>query len=321
MQYALRRNIMTGKFQRPDIFRPPSERNDYFLPLTKGCSNNTCGFCGYYGNKLRMRDLDDVKKEIDALDLYLKSGTILPEMPRIMYAVARQWDGQRVFLQDADALIYPFDKLKEALQHLNEKLPFVQRVASYATPKDILIKGVDQLRELRELKLGILYVGIESGDDDVLRHVVKGVDHKQMLEAGRIAKEAGITLSLTVILGLGGVEGSKKHTLETARILSEIDSEYAGALTLTLVPGTPLYNEWQAGIFHPIDPFQSLEELKLMVENLKVTDCFFSSMHASNYLPIRGQLPRDKEKLVRQLDSALATRDPSTLRPEYLRGL
>ena len=312
---------MNSKFQRPDIFRPPSERNDYFLPLTKGCSNNTCGFCGYYGTKLQMRDLDDVKKEIDALALYLKTGAIMPGMPRIMYAVARQWDGQRVFLQDADALIYPFPKLKEALQYLNEKLPFVQRIASYATPKDILIKGVDQLKELKELKLGILYVGIESGDDDVLRHIVKGVDHSQMVEAGRIAKESGITLSLTVILGLGGVEGSAKHTLETARILNEIDPEYAGALTLTLVPGTPLYNEWQSGIFHPIDPFQSLEELKMLVEHSSFTDCFFSSMHASNYLPIRGQLPRDKGKLIKELGSALSKRDPSILRPEYLRGL
>jgi radical SAM superfamily enzyme YgiQ (UPF0313 family) len=312
---------MNIKFQRPDIFRPPSERNAYFLPLTKGCSNNTCGFCGYYGTKLQMRDLDDIKKEIDALALYLKTGTILPGMPRIIYAVAQQWDGQRVFLQDADALIYPFDKLKEVLQYLNEKLPFVQRIASYATPKDVLLKGVEQLKELRELKLGILYIGIESGDDDVLRHVVKGADRAQMVEAGRIAREAGITQSLTVLLGLGGVEGSEKHALETARILSEIDPEYAGALTLTLVPGTPLYKEWQDGIFHPIDPFQSLEELKLMVENLEVTDCFFSSMHASNYLPIRGQLPRDKAKLIKQLDSALATRDPSALRPEYLRGL
>ena len=312
---------MKSNFQRPDIFRPPSERNDYFLPLTKGCSNNTCGFCGYYGNKLQIRDLDDVKKEIDALALYLKTGTILPGMPRIIYAVARQWNGQRVFLQDADALIYPFDKLREALQYLNEKLPFVQRIASYATPKDILIKGVDQLKELKGLKLEILYVGIESGDDDILRHITKGVDHSQMVEAGRMAKEAGITLSLTVILGLGGVEGSAKHTLETARILNEIDPEYAGALTLTLVPGTPLYNEGQSGIFHPIDPFQSLEELKTLVEHSNFTDCFFSSMHASNYLPIRGQLPRDKVKLIKELASALATRDPSALRPEYLRGL
>ena len=312
---------MNTKFQRPDIFRPPSERNDYFLPLTRGCSNNTCGFCGSYGTKLQMRDLSEVIKEIDALALYLKTGTILPDMPRIMYAVARQWDGKRVFLQDADALIYPFPKLKEVLQHLNEKLPFVQRVASYATPKDILIKDVDQLRELKELKLGILYVGIESGDDDILKHIQKGVDHAQMVEAGRIAKEAGITLSLTVILGLGGVEGSEKHTLETARILNEIDPEYAGALTLTLVPGTPLYDEWQRGEFHPIDPFQSLEELRLMVQNLDLSDCFFSSMHASNYLPIRGRLPGDKNKLLKQLESALSKRDPSTLRPEYLRGL
>ena len=312
---------MTAKFQRPDIFRPPSERNDYFLPLTKGCSNNTCGFCGYYGTKLQMRDLDDVLQEIDALALYLKTGATMPSMPRIMYAVAREWDGQRVFLQDADALIYPFPKLKEALQHLNEKLPFVQRVASYATPKDILIKGVDQLKELKALKLGILYVGIESGDDEILKHIQKGVNSAQMVEAGRIAKEAGITLSLTVILGLGGVEGSEKHTLETARILNEIDPEYAGALTLTLVPGTPLYDEWQRGAFHPIDPFQSLEELKLMVENLNLSNCFFSSMHASNYLPIRGQLPRDKSKLIKQLASALSNRDPASLRPEYLRGL
>lgn len=312
---------MTAKFQRPDIFRPPSERNDYFLPLTKGCSNNTCGFCGYYGTKLQMRDLDDVLQEIDALALYLKTGATMPGMPRIMYAVAREWDGRRVFLQDADALIYPFPKLKQALRHLNEKLPFVQRIASYATPKDILIKGVDQLKELKALKLGILYVGVESGDNEILKHIQKGVDRAQMVEAGRIAKEAGITLSLTVILGLGGVEGSEKHTLETARILNEIDPEYAGALTLTLVPGTPLYDEWQRGEFHPIDPFQSLEELKLMVEKLDVTDCFFSSMHASNYLPIRGQLPRDKAKLMKQLESALAKRDPASLRPEYLRGL
>jgi len=268
-----------------------------------------------------MRDIDDVKKEIDALALYLKSGATLPGMPRIMYAVARQWDGQRVFLQDADALIYPFAKLKEALRHLNEKLPFVQRIASYATPRDILIKGIDQLKELKDLKLGILYVGIESGDDEILKHVQKGADHSQMVEAGKIAKEAGITLSLTVILGLGGVEGGKRHTLETARILSEIDPEYAGALTLTLVPGTPLYDEWQRGEFHPIDPFQSLEELNLMVANLAVTDCFFSSMHASNYLPIRGHLPRDRQMLIKELESALATRNPSTLRPEYLRGL
>jgi len=268
-----------------------------------------------------MRELDDVIKEIDALALYLKTGAMLPGMSRIMYAIAREWDGQRVFLQDADALIYPFPKLKEALQHLNDKLPFVQRIASYATPKDILIKGVDQLKELKELKLGILYVGIESGDDDILHHVKKGVDRSQMVEAGRIAKEAGITLSLTVILGLGGVEGSEKHTLETARILNKIDPEYAGALTLTLVPGTPLHDEWKSGAFHPIDPFQSLEELKLMVENLDVSNCFFSSMHASNYLPIRGRLPKDKEKLIRELEQALSKRNPSMLRPEYLRGL
>jgi len=194
-------------------------------------------------------------------------------------------------------------------------------VASYATPKDILIKGVDQLRELRERKLSILYVGIESGEDDVLRHIDKGVDRAQMVEAGRIAKEAGMTLSLTVILGLGGLEGSRRHVLETARILNEIDPEYAGALTLTLVPGTPLYEEARRGEFHPIDPFQSLEELKLMIEHLELSGCFFSSMHASNYLAIRGRLPQDKGRLLKELEAALSKRDPKMLRPEFMRGL
>jgi radical SAM superfamily enzyme YgiQ (UPF0313 family) len=312
---------MTSKFQRPDIFRPPSERNDYFLPLTKGCSNNTCGFCGYYGSKLQMRDLEDIKKEIDAVAMFLKTGAVLPGVPRIVYSIASQWDRQRVFLQDADALVYPFDKLKEALQYLNEKLPFVQRIASYATPKDVLIKGVEQLKTLKELKIGILYIGIESGDDDVLKHINKGVDQAQIVEAGHIARKAGITQSLTVILGLGGIEGSEKHILETARILSKIDPEYAGALTLTLVPNTPLYKECQRGAFHTIDPFQSLQELRLLIEHCQFTDCFFSSMHASNYLPIRGRLPQDKVKLIKELDAALSKRDPSMLRPEFLRGL
>ena len=174
---------------------------------------------------------------------------------------------------------------------------------------------------MKELKLSIFYTGIESGDDEVLQKVGKRVDSAQLIEAGRKAKKAGITLSLTVILGLGGVEGSRKHVLETARVLSAINPEYVGALTLTLVPGTPLWQDCEDGKFHPISPFESLEELKLMIENSSFTDCFFSSMHASNYLSIRGQLPRDREKMLRELNSVLASKDPSRLRPEFLRGL
>jgi radical SAM superfamily enzyme YgiQ (UPF0313 family) len=311
----------TDKFERPDIFRPPSERESYFLPLTSGCSNNTCTFCGLYGCKLRLRDVREVKREIDALSMYVRHGVRLPDIDNIVYSLAQRWDGRRVFLQDGDAAVYPFPKLLEALQYLNEKFPDLERVGSYATPQDILRRSVDELKKLKELKLSIFYTGIESGDDEVLLKIGKGVNSSQMIEAGRKAKAAGITLSLTVILGLGGVEGSRKHVLETARVLSAIDPEYAGALTLTLVPGTPLWQECQQGSFHPITPFESLEELKGLIENSSFTDCFFSSMHASNYLSVRGKLPRDKERMLKELNRVLSKKDPALLRPEFLRGL
>jgi len=308
-------------FERPQIIRPPSEWKSYFLPLTKGCSNNTCAFCGYYGSKLRLRDVGEVKEEIDALALYKNVGVVTPSMPRIIYEIAHGWDGKRIFLQDGDALVYPFAKLKEVLEHLNEKIPSLERVATYATPQDILRREIDELKELRRLKLGIFYQGVESGDDEVLENVKKGADHDQMVEAGRRVREAEITLSVTVILGLGGVEGSCRHALETARVLTEIDPDYGGALTLTLIPGMPMYDEWKRGEFTPLSPFQILEELGVIIGSSSFTDCFFSSMHASNYLAVRGRLPQEKEKMLNELRDVLKKRDPSALRPESLRGL
>jgi len=308
-------------FIRPNIIRPPSEWKSYFLPLTSGCSTNTCIFCMYYGSKLQMRDVDDVKSEIDALALFTRKGMRLPGVSNVVYDIAQGWDGKKVFLQDGDALVYPFPRLKEVLQYLNEKLPSVERIGTYSTPQDILRRSVDELKELKGLKVGIFYTGLESGDDELLQKIGKGASSDELIEAGKKVKKAGITFSVTIILGLGGVEGSKKHALETARVLTEIDPEYAGALTLTFVPGTPLYEQWQRGEFHSLSPFQSLEELKLIIENSSFTDCFFSSMHASNYLSVRGRLPRDKEKMLREIDKVLAARNPSLLRPEFLRGL
>jgi radical SAM superfamily enzyme YgiQ (UPF0313 family) len=308
-------------FKRPDIIRPPSEWKSCFLPLTSGCSNNTCTFCAYYGSKLQIRDVADVKSEIDALALFTRSGIRLPAIPRVVYAVAQDWDGKRIFLQDGDALVHPFPRLSEVLQYLNQKLPTVERIGTYATPQDILRRSVDELKELRQLKLGILYTGLETGDDDLLRKIGKGVSSDQVIEVGRKVKEAGIIFSVTIILGLGGCEGSKKHVLDTAKVLTEINPDYVGALTLTLVPGTPLYEQSEQNEFHPLSPFQSLEELKLIIENSSFGDCFFSSMHASNYLTVRGKLPQEREKMLRQLEKVLAARDPSLLRPEFLRGL
>ena len=308
-------------FERPDIIRPPSEWKSYFLPVTSGCSNNTCTFCGYYGSRLQMREVEDVEREINALSAYVRHGVRVAGIPDIVYLIARGWDGKRVFLQDGDALVYPYPKLVKVLEHLNEIFPHLERVSAYATAQDILRRGQEELTELRRLKLDIFYLGVESGDEEVLRKIVKGVNYDQMVEAGRKAKEAGIALSVSVILGLGGVEGSERHALETARILTDIDPEYAGALTLTLVPGTPLYQQVQEGSFHLISPLQSLEELKIIIENSSFTDCLFSSMHASNYFSVRGRLPQEKERMLEELGYILEKKDPSMLRPEFLRGL
>ena len=162
-------------FNRPDIIRPPSEWKSYFLPLTSGCSNNTCTFCGYYGSKLQVRDVADVKGEIDVLALFIRSGVRLPGTSKVVYAIAQDWDGKRIFLQDGDALVYPLPKLREVLRHVNEKLPGVERIGTYATPQDILRRRVDELKELRRLKLGIFYTGLETGDDELLRKIGKGV--------------------------------------------------------------------------------------------------------------------------------------------------
>ncbi len=308
-------------FERPAIVRPPSEASSLFLPLTAGCSNNTCTFCGSYGSRLQIRDIEDVRSEIDAVALFLRHRLTVPGIPRIVYAVAQEWDGKRVFLQDSDALVYPYSHLRDVLTHMQDKLPFVERVAAYSTASDILRRSPEELEALRELKLGILYIGMESGDDDVLRHVDKGVDSAQIIEATHRARAAGILTSITVILGLGGIEGSEKHSLATARVLSDMDPDFVGALTLTLVPGTPLYREWQEGSFEPISPFSSLEELILIIQNSSFTDCFFSSMHASNYLAVRGTLPHDKQQMLAQLRRIVEHGDSRTLRPDFLRGL
>ena len=161
-------------FERPEIIRPPSEWKSYFLPLTSGCSNNTCTFCGYYGSKLKLREVEEVKKEIDALRLYMEHGIQLPTITGIVYAVARKWDKRRVFLQDGNALVYPFPKMVEALHYLNEKFPNLERIACYATPQDILRRSIEELRALKELKLSILYAGLESGSDEILAKVGRG---------------------------------------------------------------------------------------------------------------------------------------------------
>ncbi len=286
------------------VIRPPSEANSFLLPLTIGCSHNKCTFCGsYLGTKFRIRQTDDVKQDID------------------LFAQRHGEYVRRVFLENGDALICPQRMLTEILKHLQESFPHLERVGTYASPRSALIKRVAELKELNRLGLKIAYLGVESGDEDVLERINKGATYDQLVEAGRKLKEAGITTSVTVILGLGGVKGSEKHARATGQILTDIDPDFAGALTVMLVPGTPLYRDWQEGKFSLISPLQSLAELKIIIENADFTHCFFTANHASNYLPIKAQLPEQKTEVLKLLNDVLAKKDDSQLRPEFLRAL
>jgi radical SAM superfamily enzyme YgiQ (UPF0313 family) len=284
------------------VIRPPSEAESLILQVTLGCSHNRCTFCPTYkGRQFRIKELDAIKKEIDE---------VVPYGPF-----------RKVFLADGDALIIPQLKLVALLEYLIEKLPGLRRVGIYGNAKSILRKSVEELKALKALKLGIVYLGVETGDPALLQKVRKGVSFEQMVEAGRRVKEAGITLSATVLLGLGGSGYGQPHALATAKILSAIDPDFASALTLMVVPGTPLHEEMEAGRFQLPSPFQLLEELGTIIAHSDFSRCYFTSNHASNYLPIKARLPKDKEAVVRLIQNVVSSQDASRLRPEFLRGL
>jgi len=286
------------------IIRPPSEASSFLLPVTLGCSHNTCTFCGtYLGVPFRVRQLEDIKRDIDRV------------------AQGYSWSVRRVFLENGDALVCPQPLLVTVLKYLKKNLPNLERTGTYTTPSAVLIKSPDELRELNELGLEIAYMGVETGDKGLLQKINKGATYDQIVEASRMLKQSGITTSVTVILGLGSIVGSEKHAIETGRILSDINPDFAGALTLMLVPGTPLHVEWEAKRFSLVSPFQSLVELKLIIQNSDFSDCFFTANHASNYLPIRVRLPGQKAIVLEMIDDVLSSKDLTRLRPEHIRAL
>jgi radical SAM superfamily enzyme YgiQ (UPF0313 family) len=286
------------------IIRPPSEAQSLLLPVTVGCSHNRCTFCSTCkGIRFKIRSAEDIKADIDSI------------------ARNFSWSVRRVFLENGDALVCQQGMLVEILDYLNRKFPSMERVGTYASPQNLLSKSVDDLKTLKELKLGIVYLGVETGDKELLKRIEKGVTPSQMVEAGRRARAAGITLSVTIILGLAGVQEGQQHALQTAKVLTEIDPDFCGALTLVLEPSAPLYSQWQRCQFIPASPFQSVEELRQIIAHSKFTNCFFTSNHASNYLPLRLRLPQQKDEALRFLDKIIGTKDHRTLTPEYLRVL
>jgi radical SAM superfamily enzyme YgiQ (UPF0313 family) len=197
----------------------------------------------------------------------------------------------------------------------------LKRLGIYANARDILRKSVDELKGLKALNLGIIYLGLESGNAEVLRRIKKNATADQMIRAAKRVKESGILLSVTVLLGIGGVELSQAHAEDTGKVLSQMDPDFVGALSLMVVPGTPIEKEIETGRLVLSTPFGLIEELQTMIAHCEFSHCFFASNHASNYLPLKIQMPEQKEEALRRIREVLEEKDPRLLRPEFLRAL
>jgi radical SAM superfamily enzyme YgiQ (UPF0313 family) len=283
------------------IIRPPSEAGSILLQATVGCSHNKCTFCGAYKAE-RFRIKSDALIAAD-----------------IAFAARHCRRQRRLFICDGDALVIPHRRLKLILAQIREQLPWVNRVGIYANAKSIGLKTDAELVDLQRLGLGIAYMGLESGDDETLQAVRKGATAEAMITAGRRVRQAGIKLSLTVLLGLAGRKRSHHHARETGSVLSAIDPEYVGALCLMLIPGTALCADFESGHFHLPSPEDMLRELGIMIAHTTLSHGLFHANHASNYIPLRARLPEDKEQALATIARALAGK--IQLRPESMRAL
>jgi len=286
------------------VIRPPSEASSLIAQVTYGCSNDTCDFCGTYLDKpFGVRPFDEVVDDVIGLPSSVRNRV------------------RRVFLADGDALALSSRKLHDILDLLHRALPDLERVSSYANARNLLAKSVEELAGLLENGLDLLYLGLESGDDQTLADIHKGMTVAEQIEGCRRASEAGIQLSVTAILGLAGIARSPEHGKATGEALSAIDPAYIGILTLMVTPGTAMERKVATGKVVLPDSIGMLRELREILANLDVTDCLFRSNHASNYLPVGGRLPQDKQAMLGALDKVLLAPESVQLRPESWRLL
>jgi len=290
-----------GMHYEGNCIRPPSEAYSILLQVTVGCSHNKCTFCGTYTDKrFRIKEDRIILNDILFASKYMK----------------RQ---DRVFLMDGDALIIPQQRLMWILDRIREHLPWVRRVGAYANAKSIKMKSPEELIQLKKNGLGILYLGVETGDAELLREIRKGTSAEHLINMGRKVRDAGIKLSVTVLLGIAGRERSLEHARATGELLSAMDPNYVGALTVMLIPGTPLHEDFTSGKFELPDERGFLLELREMIAHTNLSRGLFFSNHASNYLPVKARLPKGKQQALDQIDGAL--RGDIGLRPEWMRAL
>lgn len=287
------------------VFRPPSEAKSLILPVTNGCSWNKCTFCEMYTQpqkKFRARKPDAVREDIER--------------------AARSLGGvRRVFLADGDAMVLPTRRLLEILQELRAAFPDLQRVSSYCLPRNLARKSVEELTELREAGLQILYVGMESGDDEVLRRINKGETAESTRSALSKIRSAGITSSVMVLNGLGGEVLSEQHAVNTARLCNDTQPDYLSTLVVSFPQGEERFRAGFGDDFVPLNQDGLFREIRQFLEHLDLERTVFRSDHASNYLVLKGTLGRDKPRLLEEVNLAISDPGAATLRPEWMRGL
>lgn len=282
------------------VFRPPSEAYSLIVQVTVGCSHNKCTFCDMYKEKrFHLRKLEDVLEDFN--------------IARRQYRYI-----ERVFLADGDALIRKTEDLAVILKHIRKIIPECRRVTSYGSPKSILTKSPEDLALLHSLGLEMIYLGLESGNEQVLKHINKGVTVEDIVRAGQMVKDAGMKLSVTAISGLGGTEMWKEHAIDTAEAFSRMKPDYIGLLTLMFEGDVPLRRECEEGKFHLLTAPQVAKETLLMLEHIDSEGSVFRSNHASNYLTLKGTLNRDREAMCEQIRTAL---ERGGYKKEYFRAL
>ncbi len=285
------------------VYRPPSEANSLILQATIGCSYNRCTFCGMYRDRaFRVRRLDELEAEIAAVAA-VDSGV------------------RRVFLADGDALVARATFLEAVLEALHRAFPRLQRVSCYASPQALAVRTVAEMARLRGLGLTLYYLGVESGEDRVLAALAKGVDSAAMVRVATKAGEAGVKLSTMILLGAGGAALSDAHAQASAEVINQIQPRYISTLAMMPVPGTPLYAQVEGGTYAEMAPLELARELRTFIGHLELAGTIFRSNHASNYLALAGTLPKDKGRLLAELDAALADPSHAPFRAAWKRGL
>jgi radical SAM superfamily enzyme YgiQ (UPF0313 family) len=283
------------------VIRPPAEADSFLLQITVGCSADRCNFCGVYKAKpFRVKDRKEITRDI------------------ISFA-KRYPDTRRVFLMDGDALVLSNNKLVPILEELNNAFPLLTRISSYANGSNITRKNNNELIELYNHKLSLIYMGLESGSQEVLDRCKKSSTAEEMIHAVNKAALSNIKSSVIVLLGLGGKEYSIEHVKATIEALNRMQPRYLSFLSLMVIPGTPLAEEIRRGEFVELSPEELLKESYDIIKGLELKKTIFRSNHASNHLPLAGTLPKDKNRLLNAIESGISGR--TMLKPETLRGL